>query len=196
MPYDRRSLLLIALLAFAGCTPSESSNQTASQTSSTKPAAQRLPPVKQGPLAAAPGITDPQTTAAIAQSLKKLSAQGYPAQAQGIWIQSGNTLLANHQGTTPLSAASLTKVATSLAALQTFGVDHRFETLFATTGSIENGVVKGDLIVQGNDDPFFVWEEAIAVGNMLNQLGIKKVTGNLIIVGRFLINYDFDTTKY
>jgi serine-type D-Ala-D-Ala carboxypeptidase/endopeptidase (penicillin-binding protein 4) len=192
MPYDRRfPLLLTALLALAGCNPSEP-NQGASPAPATKPS---TAPAQQGPLAVAPGTPDPQTTATIEQSLKKLSSQGYPTQAQGIWIQAGNTLLANHQGTTPLSAASLTKVATSLAALQTFGVDHRFETVFATTSTIENGVVKGDLIIQGNDNPFFVWEEAIAVGNALNQLGIKKVTGNLIIVGRFFMNYDFDPVK-
>jgi len=31
----------------------------------------------------------------------------------------------------------------------------------------------------------FVWEEAIALGNSLNQLGIKRVTGNLVITSNF-----------
>lgn len=196
-PHNRIFLLLLAgsLLTATGCTdrnPTAATVNPAAQSAASKIV---LPPVAQSPLAVAVGTPDPQTTATIEQYLSKLAAQGYSGQAQGVWMQSGSTLLANHQGTTPLSAASLTKVATSLAALQTFGVDHRFETLVGTNGSVENGVVKGDLIVVGNNDPFFVWEEAIAVGNLLNQMQIKQVTGKLIVVGRFFMNFEFDPAK-
>ena len=51
------------------------------------------------------------------------------------------------------------------------------------------GVLKGDLIISGSGDPLFVWEEAIALGNALNQLGIRQVTGNLVITGKFYFNY-------
>jgi len=27
---------------------------------------------------------------------------------------------------------------------------------------IQNGVLKGELVIQGGEDPFFVWEDAIA----------------------------------
>ncbi|MDJ0616688.1 MAG: D-alanyl-D-alanine carboxypeptidase [Calothrix sp. MO_192.B10] len=111
------------------------------------------------------------------------------AQSQGIWMQSGPMLMANHQGTTPVPAASLTKIATSLVALKTFGANYQFETLVSTTGTIKNGVVFGDLIIQGGGDPLFVWEEAIAIGNSLNKMGIKQVKGNLIVVGNFAMNF-------
>jgi serine-type D-Ala-D-Ala carboxypeptidase/endopeptidase (penicillin-binding protein 4) len=109
--------------------------------------------------------------------------------SQGIWLQSGPMLMANHQGTIPLPAASLTKVATSLAALKTWGPNHQFETLVSTTGSLVNGVLQGDLVITGNGDPMFVGEEAIALGNTLNQIGIKQVKGNLIITGAFAMNF-------
>ncbi|MDJ0800432.1 MAG: D-alanyl-D-alanine carboxypeptidase [Calothrix sp. MO_167.B12] len=111
------------------------------------------------------------------------------AQSQGIWMQSGPMLMANHQGTTPVPAASLTKIATSLVALKTFGPNYQFETLVSTTGTIKNGVVFGDLIIKGGGDPLFVWEEAIALGNSLNKMGIKQVKGNLIVVGNFAMNF-------
>ncbi|NWF61819.1 MAG: D-alanyl-D-alanine carboxypeptidase [Fischerella sp.] len=110
-------------------------------------------------------------------------------QNQGIWIQSGPMLMANHQGTTPLPAASLTKIATSLVALKRWGSDHQFETLIGATGPIQNGVLQGDLVVMGGGDPLFVWEEAIALGNTLNKMGIKKVKGNLVITGNFAMNF-------
>jgi D-alanyl-D-alanine carboxypeptidase/D-alanyl-D-alanine-endopeptidase (penicillin-binding protein 4) len=63
-------------------------------------------------------------------------------------------------------------------------------TQFGTTGSIQDGVLQGDLVVQGGEDPLFVWEEAIAVGNLLNQMGIKQVRGNLIVVSKFYMNFE------
>ncbi|NET57096.1 MAG: D-alanyl-D-alanine carboxypeptidase [Symploca sp. SIO2E6] len=132
------------------------------------------------------------TQGQIEQYIDRLAAQGFAQENHGIWMQAGNSLLANHQGTTPLPAASLTKVATSLAALSTFGPEHQFITLISTNGSIQDGVLQGDLVIQGGEDPFFVWEEAIAIGNLLNQLGIKQVTGNLVITDQFYMNFEFD----
>ncbi|MDM9385107.1 D-alanyl-D-alanine carboxypeptidase [Chlorogloeopsis sp. ULAP01] len=110
-------------------------------------------------------------------------------QSQGIWLQSGPMLMANHQGTTPLPAASLTKIATSLVALKAWGAQHQFETIVGTTGSVQKGVLQGDLIITGGGDPLFVWEEAIALGNTLNKMGIKQIKGNLIISGNFAMNF-------
>jgi D-alanyl-D-alanine carboxypeptidase/D-alanyl-D-alanine-endopeptidase (penicillin-binding protein 4) len=135
---------------------------------------------------------NPDALPTIEQYLKGLEALGLARANQGIWMQSGPLLLANNNGTVPLPAASLTKIATSLAALKTWGPDRQFETLISATGPVKDGVLQGDLIIQGNGDPFFVWEEAIALGNSLNQLGINRVTGNLAIAGNFAMNYQSD----
>jgi D-alanyl-D-alanine carboxypeptidase/D-alanyl-D-alanine-endopeptidase (penicillin-binding protein 4) len=135
---------------------------------------------------------DPAAQSVIQQQVDALAGLGYPAQAQGIWLQEGNHVLAEHQGTTPLPAASLTKVATTLVALDTWGAQHQFVTIFSGTGPVQNGVLQGDLLVQGDGDPFFVWEEAVAVGNALNQAGITRVTGNLLVTGTFAMNYELD----
>lgn len=141
------------------------------------------------PLFALQTQPDPAAEAIMGQSLKAWSKKGAVV-AQGVWIQSGLTVLANHQGKIPLPAASLTKIATTLAALDKWGPAHQFETLVSATGPVNNGVLQGDLIITGGGDPFFVWEEAIAIGNSLNQLGIRRVTGNLVISGNFYMNYE------
>jgi D-alanyl-D-alanine carboxypeptidase/D-alanyl-D-alanine-endopeptidase (penicillin-binding protein 4) len=141
---------------------------------------------------ASPTNPNPATNSIIQQYIKKLTNQGFFKEKQAIWIQSNHKFLANHQGTIPLPAASLTKVATSLVTLQTFGPDHQFITLIGATGPIEKGVLKGDLVIQGGEDPLFVWEEAITLGNALSQTGIKRITGNLLIVGKFYMNFEFD----
>lgn len=148
-------------------------------------------------LQSSPGLVlvpDPNPSGAttVQQYLKGLEALGLVTANQGVWIQSGPMLLANNQGTVPLPAASLTKIATSLAALKTWGPDHHFETLISGTGPVKNGVLYGDLVIHGSGDPFFIWEEAIALGNSLNQMGINRVTGNLVITGNFAMNYESD----
>ncbi|HBB31789.1 MAG TPA: D-alanyl-D-alanine carboxypeptidase [Cyanobacteria bacterium UBA8803] len=185
------SLTLLSLVA--GCSPPPSISQTETVTEPGQPAEEVKKP--EIPQIASPDLPDPVVQQKIEQYFSSIAAKGFAKQSQGIWIQAGNTLLANYQGTTPLPAASITKVATSLAALQTFGPDHQFITQIGATGPIENGVLKGDLVIQGGEDPFFVWEEAIAIGNLLNQMGIKQVTGNLVIVGKFYMNFDFDSLK-
>lgn len=142
-----------------------------------------------------PGQPDPAAQAVLQQYLQNLADQGLSTSAQGVWFQSGPLLLASNQGTTPLPSASLTKVATSLVALQTLGPDHQFETLISATGPIQNGVLQGDLIIRGGGDPLMVWEEAIAIANDLSKLGITQVAGNLVITGNFLMNFETDLAK-
>lgn len=127
--------------------------------------------------------------------LQQLTREGLSETSQGIWLQSGARLLATNQGTTPLPAASVTKVATTLAALETWGANHQFETLITATGPIQSGVLQGDLVIQGGGDPLFVWEEAIALGHSLQKIGISRITGNLLIVGNFMMNFEDDRTR-
>ncbi len=184
------SIVLITLINGCAATPSP-------ELSSPSPVAETSPSPQavNGPLTVPTSNPETATNTKIQEYLNGLTSQGYAKQNQGIWMQSGNTLLANHQGTTPLPAASITKVATSLVALQQFGPEHQFITLISTNGGIKDGVLTGDLIIQGSEDPLFVWEEAIALGNTLNQKGIKRITGSLIIVHKFYMNFELDPLK-
>lgn len=132
---------------------------------------------------------DPAVEMIISDYVKSLEADGWQGPDQGIWIQSGNMPVAQHRGEVPLSAASLTKIATTLAALHTWGAEHQFVTRVGVTGPVEAGVLNGDLVVRGDGDPLFVWEEAIALANTLQDLGIQRVAGNLVIQGDFAMNF-------
>ncbi|OKH16847.1 D-alanyl-D-alanine carboxypeptidase [[Limnothrix rosea] IAM M-220] len=135
---------------------------------------------------------DPTVQQLVERYINQLGEQGKSINRQGIWIQSQWVPLGQHQGTQALSAASLTKVATTLAAINKWSLTHQFQTAIYRTGSVNNGVLNGDLIIAGGSDPLFVWEEAIAVGNALNAAGIRQVQGNLIVVGDFAMNYAID----
>ncbi|MDY6940398.1 MAG: D-alanyl-D-alanine carboxypeptidase [Cyanobacteriota bacterium] len=171
--------------------PSDSTQPWVETGNSPAPAPTAASP--ESPLTVPPENPESATQELIEQYLAQLNAQGFGTAEQGVWMQTEDRLLANHQGTTRFPAASVTKVATALAALKTLGPDREFVTELGTTGAIENGVLNGDLVVTGEGDPLLVWEEAIAVGNLLNELGIDRVTGDLIVQDGFYMNFEVDS---
>ena len=75
---------------------------------------------------------------------------------QGIRVESldGSLIYADHHSDRGFNPASVIKIATSLAALERFGPEHRFETSFYVDGAIdEKGVLDGDLILSSDGDP-------------------------------------------
>jgi serine-type D-Ala-D-Ala carboxypeptidase/endopeptidase (penicillin-binding protein 4) len=143
----------------------------------------------------APLPVEPKVEKTIVQYLQTLKSQGLDPQQQSVWLRTDSNLLIDRNGTTPVSAASLTKTATSLAAITTWGLDKQFETIVSANGKISQGTLTGDLIVRGGGDPLFVWEDAIALAQSLNKLGINNVSGNLIVVDKFHMNYKADPQK-
>jgi len=131
----------------------------------------------------------PMIEETVPNYLQQLSALGMTSSSQGVWLASDWWIFGQNRGKQLHSAASLTKIATSLAALEVYGVNHQFQTLVKRTGVVQNGILQGDLVIEGGGDPFLVWEEAIALGNTLNELGIEQVKGDLIITGQFYMNY-------
>jgi D-alanyl-D-alanine carboxypeptidase/D-alanyl-D-alanine-endopeptidase (penicillin-binding protein 4) len=92
--------------------------------------------------------------------------------------------------------ASAIKLLTGLVALRTFGARHRFATAVWVTGTFDKatGTVTGDLIVSGRD-PSFHDEHAVAIARELNQLGIRTVTGDLIVAPRFTMNFSASSQR-
>ena len=86
--------------------------------------------------------------------------------------------------------ASNVKVATAYAVLKTFGPDYRFPTNVWTDGSLDrfNGVLNGNLYVSGRD-PVFNLENGVELANELNALGIKQITGDLIVTDNFTMSF-------
>ena len=135
---------------------------------------------------------DPAAERILNNYVAGLTGLGFSASQQSVAVDVGRYPVARHQESRRLPAASLTKVATTLAALETYGVDHQFETFIGWRGTIANGILQGDLIVKGAYDPLFVWEEGITLGNTLQQLGIQQVTGSLIVIDQFVMNFNTD----
>jgi len=140
-----------------------------------------------------PTEDDSKVKAIIEGYLKELKSKGFNPAEQGLVIESQWGQLANVKADEPISAASLTKIVTTLAAIEKLGLDHQFTTTVQHTGQFKNGVLEGDLVIVGDRDPLFTWEEAISLASALQKLGIKKIQGNLLIVGNFYMNFQTNT---
>ena len=114
---------------------------------------------------------------------------------QGVFVEAEDgSVLASVVADRAVHPASVTKVATSLALLERLGPEHRFETRIASTGTVRDGRLQGDLVVHGGNDPFFVYESAFLLLQRLRELGIHRVGGRLRVTGSFLLNWQPDPT--
>jgi D-alanyl-D-alanine carboxypeptidase/D-alanyl-D-alanine-endopeptidase (penicillin-binding protein 4) len=80
-----------------------------------------------------------------------------------------------------LSPASVTKIATSAALLEKFSPVFTFSTGLYYTGQLKKGVISGDLIIVGDGDPMLVSEKLWQMAADLRNMGLKEITGNIII---------------
>jgi len=103
----------------------------------------------------------------------------------------GRVVDARHEDLS-INPASVVKIATSWWALETLGPDHRFTTRFAARGTVDpsHRLLKGDLIVHGAGDPDFQAESAFLVAQALNRMGIRKVTGSVVVDGTFWMGWE------
>lgn len=92
----------------------------------------------------------------------------------------------------PFNPASVVKIATTLFALETLGPQHRYETRFGIAGTLdaESGVLDGDLVVVGGGDPDFHVENAFLVARALNERGVRRIRGDLLVDERFWIGWE------
>ncbi len=58
-----------------------------------------------------------------------------------------------------------------------------------------NGVLQGDLIITGGADPVFNSDNARQLANDLRKMGIKQVNGNLVVNGKFFVDFQPNLQK-
>src|SRR5258708_25394042 len=121
-----------------------------------------------------------------------LTKNGDTLEGQGIMVETldGKNILASHNSDHTFNPASVTKIATSLAALVRFGPNYHMRTTVYADGSVDPATrtINGDLVVDGDGDPMFYENNAQMLAQNLVHAGINRVTGDLIIKGSFSIN--------
>ena len=85
--------------------------------------------------------------------------------------------------------ASLTKIPVLSALYHYYSPHKKFQTQIVSSGSIIQGILKGDLVIKGGGDPAFTSESLWNLVNVFTRSGIKIVEGD-ILVDETLYNSD------
>jgi len=112
-----------------------------------------------------------------------ISAQRLPPGAVSVAIvdpDSGRLVLGQNLDT-PRSPASTIKVVTTFAALDMLGPAYTWHTRASIRGALIDGVLDGDLILQGGGDPYMTLERWWSFAHALRARGLKTIHGDIVI---------------
>ena len=124
---------------------------------------------------AATGVPAPVTQVITAQRLP-LSAVSFAI----VDADSGRVVIGQNPDT-PRSPASTVKVVTTFAALDLLGPAYTWHTRASVRGALEDGVLEGDLILQGGGDPYMTLERWWSFAHALRAKGLKTIHGDIVI---------------
>ncbi len=88
------------------------------------------------------------------------------------------------RGDAPMNPASVMKLPTTMAALERLGPAFTWATPLWLTGPLTDGVLEGDLVIQGRGDPKLVVERLWLALRQLRQWGLREIRGDIVLDGR------------
>lgn len=156
-------------------------------------------PAKDSPTVtpATPAHLPPTPTTVPEQSTNATAESQIIYGLQGVLVETldGKTV-ALQSADENFNPASAIKLATALVALKSFGPQHRFTTGIWMTGTLDKatGTLNGNLYVSGRD-PSFHHEHAVMIARQLNAMGIRTVSGNLIVAPGFTMNFNWSARR-
>jgi D-alanyl-D-alanine carboxypeptidase/D-alanyl-D-alanine-endopeptidase (penicillin-binding protein 4) len=127
-----------------------------------------------------------QNVALPASVIAALQRAKVPVDALHVVVMEANgsqkTLaLLSHQATTSINPASLSKLATTIAALDLLGPAFVWRTPLYIDGPVRDGVLQGNVYVRGSGDPRLVVERLWLLMRRLQGLGIQKIQGDIVL---------------
>lgn len=114
---------------------------------------------------------------------RALEESGIPGAHVSIFVRKANTdeTIIEYNAEVPRSPASTIKTLTTFVALDTLGPAFTWKTRAYATGPIVDGVLNGDLIIQGGGDPYMTSERWWNFAQSLRQSGLKKIRGDVVL---------------
>ncbi|MEO5658903.1 MAG: D-alanyl-D-alanine carboxypeptidase/D-alanyl-D-alanine-endopeptidase [Polaromonas sp.] len=89
--------------------------------------------------------------------------------------------LLSYRAGSPMNPASVMKLVTTYAGLELLGPAFTWATPVYVDGPIANGVLQGNLVIQGKGDPKLVMERLWLLLRRVQGLGIKSISGDIVL---------------
>jgi D-alanyl-D-alanine carboxypeptidase/D-alanyl-D-alanine-endopeptidase (penicillin-binding protein 4) len=112
---------------------------------------------------------------------RMMQAAKIPAAAAGIVVLRGDTVLLAHNPQQVMQPASTMKLFTAMTALEQLGPVFRGRTELRSSADVEQGVLRGDLIVRGGADADFNEDVLTHMLQALRNQGITAINGDVVL---------------
>ncbi len=125
----------------------------------------------------AQGAVPPQVSAALARAK-------VPLEAVSLLVVAADGQTAprlSHRANVPMNPASVIKLVTTFAALETLGPAFVWATSVHTEGTVKDGTLQGNLYLKGQGDPKLVLERLWLLLRRVQGLGIKTIAGDIVL---------------
>ena len=96
-----------------------------------------------------------------------------------VWDLSADSCIYQRNERQLMRPASTMKLLTAITALDKLGGSYQFKTTLKYTGTIENGVLTGDVYCIGGMDPRFNSDDMSAFVNSLKDMGVDTIRGSI-----------------
>lgn len=113
-------------------------------------------------------------------ALRKLQAGGAVISAQAVDLDNG-AIIEQFNPAERLTPASLTKLVTAAASLDTWTADKMFQTRLLGAGPFKDGQINGDLILQNGGDSTFDHLALWSLAAQLKGTGVTTINGRLLV---------------
>jgi len=112
-----------------------------------------------------------------------LRSAGVAPASVAVWVQplAAREPLLSWNVDAALNPASLVKLLTTYAALETLGPAYRWKTEVYAAGTIEGDTLSGHLILKGSGDPKLTLEQFWLLLRNLRERGIRNLDGDLVL---------------
>ena len=112
-----------------------------------------------------------------------LSQAGIPLTHVAVVVQplDAATPRVSHNAEAALNPASVMKLVTSFAALARLGAGYAWTTRVWADGPVVDGVLDGDLVIQGQGDPTLTLERMWLLQRELRARGVRHIRGGLVL---------------
>ena len=87
----------------------------------------------------------------------------------------------SHRASVPLNPASVMKLVTSYAALDTLGPAYSWTTPVYVEGAVRHGTLYGNLYIKGQGDPKLVVERLWLLLRRVQGLGVRSIAGDIVL---------------
>ncbi len=131
-------------------------------------------------------VTDSNPEQRLAALVRKTRVTGHSSMV--LIDMSNGAIVESLNATRPMPPASVTKVATTLFAMNNLGPSFRFVTRVMATGPVQGGRVQGDLVLVGSGDPALDSDEMAQMIKDIRAQGITGVTGRFLVYNNQLPN--------